>query len=324
MNERREVVYRVGTGEEIPALPTAPLLSSADTPWEGLLLERHTVEAVDTGPVACRNHVVFVHEGPPVETEFEVEGELLRRRLVGDQVGLLPAGLPFACRTRAPSTFVLISVEPRFLDGVALDLSGRGWVELAPRLGVEDALVHGISRALQAEAAAGERASLLYGESMAVALAVHLAKEYANGAGGLVEPSGGLTRQQLRTAMDYLHAHLAENMHLDHLAAAVGMSPFHFSRRFRRSTGVPPHRYLIRLRVQRARELLLRASRSMSLAEVATRVGFYDQSHLASHFKAAFGVTPGRFTAQRMRRGMLAAEPGAVEAMAAPCPPPVA
>jgi AraC family transcriptional regulator len=309
VNQRREVVYRVGTGEEIPAMPSPPLLTSASTPWEGVLLERHAAESVETGPVACRNHVVFVHEGPAVETEFQINGEQLRRRLEPENVGVLPAGVPFSCRTRSRTSFVLVSLEPRFLDGVALDLSGKGWVELQPRLGIHDPLIHGISQALQLEAAAGQAASRLYGESLAAALAVHLAKEYSPGARTLVEPSGGLTRQQLRTAMDYLHAHLGENIHLEDLSGAVGISPFHFSRRFRRSTGVPPHRYLIRLRVQRARELLLRSS--PSLAEVAVQVGFYDQSHLATHFKAAFGVTPGRFSAQRTGH-LMAAMPAPV------------
>ncbi len=297
MNHRREVVCRLGTGEMIPAVPSEPVLSSASTPWEGVLLERHVaVNGMDTGPVAFQNHVVFVHEGPPAEVEMDLDGTVVRRRLVADQMGILPAGIPFACRMRCPTAFTLISIEPRFLDGVALDLSGKGWVELTPEVGVVDPLVCGISRALQAEASAGRGASRLYGESLAAALAVHLAKEYSGGSKTLVEPRGGLTRLQLRKAMDFLHAHLGENIHLDDIAEAVGMSPFHFSRRFRRSTGVPPHRYLIRLRLQRARDLLLRSNPRLS--EVASVAGFYDQSHLATHFKLAFGITPSRFASR--------------------------
>lgn len=296
VNQRRESVYRLGTGEVSPALPAEPVLSSAATPWDGVLLERHAAESIETGPVAFRNHVVFIHEGPPSDVEIQLDGEPIRRRLTADQMGLLPAGVPFTCRTRTRTAFVLISLEPRFLDGIALDLSGRGWVELVPRIGVADPLICGISQALQAEAAAGAAASRLYGESLAAAMAVHLAKEYTNGTRTLVDPRGGLTRQQLRAAMDHLHTHLGDSLPLEQLAQAVGMSPFHFSRRFRRSTGVPPHRYLIRLRVQRARELLLRANPDLN--EIATQVGFYDQSHLATHFKSAFGITPGRFAAR--------------------------
>lgn len=297
VNQRREVVCRLGSGEVVPALPWEPVLSSAATPWSGVFLERHVAgSGVDTGRVAFRNHVVFIHEGPPSELEMQIGSEVVRHRMLAEHVGVIPAGVPFSSRTRSATAFVLISIEPRFLDGVALDLSGKGWVELTPEIGVTDPLVCGIAQALQAEAGLGAQASRLYGESLGAALAVHLAKNYAGGTKTLVEPRGGLTRLQLRTAMDYLHAHLGENIHLEDIARAAGMSPFHFSRRFRRSTGVPPHRYLVRLRVQRARELLLWANARLS--DVAAQVGFYDQSHLATHFKLAFGITPSRFSAQ--------------------------
>lgn len=311
-------MYRLETGEEVPVVPAVPLLTSAATPWEGVYLERHVAEGVETGWVSPANHLLFMHEGEPVEVEWQIGGEWVKRRLMPEQVGLLPAGHPYSCRTRSRTAFLLIALQPRFLDGIALDLSGRGWVELVPRLGVPDPLVSGIAQALRQEAAAGAGANRLYGESLGAALAVHLTKEYSAGARGLVEPKGGLSRLQLRAAMDHLHQHLGDHLRLEELARAVGMSPFHFSRRFRRSTGVPPHRYLIRLRVQRAREMLLRGT--ASLAEVATRVGFYDQSHLATHFKAAFGVTPGRFVSQRSFPEGIAPSPQASRRTAQPLP----
>jgi AraC family transcriptional regulator len=298
VNRRREAVYRVGTGEEVPLVPGTPVLSSAETPWDGVFLERHVAEGLETGPVTGVNHVLFMPDGDPVDGEWMAGGEWGRRRWLPRQVGLIPAGVPYGWRVRARTSFVIVSIQPRFLDGIALDLSGRGWVDLVPRLAVQDLLVAGILQALGEEAAAGAGANRLYGESLGAALAVHLVKEYSAGGRSLVEPRGGLTRLQLRLAMDHLHERLGEQLRLEELARAVGMSPFHFSRRFRRSTGVPPHRYLIRLRVQRAREMLLRGA--ATLAEVAVRVGFYDQSHLATHFKAAFGVTPGRFVSRRV------------------------
>jgi transcriptional regulator GlxA family with amidase domain len=61
----------------------------------------------------------------------------------------------------------------------------------------------------------------------------------------------------------------------------------------KRSTGITPHQYLIQQRVERAREMLTHTN--LSLSEVAYAVGFSDQSHLAHHFRQAFGITPGRF-----------------------------
>nr|WP_058998923.1 helix-turn-helix transcriptional regulator [Leptolyngbya sp. NIES-2104] len=68
------------------------------------------------------------------------------------------------------------------------------------------------------------------------------------------------------------------------------MSPHHFSRLFKQSTGLSPHQYVIRCRVERAKQLLLKGE--MTIAEVAATVGFYDQSHFAHYFRRLMGVTP--------------------------------
>lgn len=90
----------------------------------------------------------------------------------------------------------------------------------------------------------------------------------------------------------YLEEHATENVTLDQLAALVHLSPFYLLRVFRETVGLPPHSYLTQIRVARARRLI---SASMPLAEVATAVGFTDQSHLNRHFKALIGVTPGQY-----------------------------
>jgi AraC family transcriptional regulator len=97
----------------------------------------------------------------------------------------------------------------------------------------------------------------------------------------------------LRRVLDYLDANLAGAVSLADLAAVARVSVFHFARQFRAAVGEAPHRYLIRLRVERAKGLI-REGR-LSLAQVAAAVGFADQSHLNRHFKRLAGVTPGQF-----------------------------
>jgi len=88
---------------------------------------------------------------------------------------------------------------------------------------------------------------------------------------------------------------LAEPLTIDELAAAAGLSRFHFARQFKAATGHPPHEYLVRLRVDRAQELLRQHGRAWNFAAVAHEVGFSDQSHLTRQFKRVVGVTPGEF-----------------------------
>ena len=100
--------------------------------------------------------------------------------------------------------------------------------------------------------------------------------------------------QQVRRAREYLHAHSDSPVPLETLATTVGASKFHLVREFHRTLGLPPHKYHLRLRLGRARELL---AAGVGSADVATDLGFADQSHFYRSFKRAFGITPGAWAA---------------------------
>ncbi len=88
-------------------------------------------------------------------------------------------------------------------------------------------------------------------------------------------------------------AHLAEDIGLDDLAAIADLSAKHFARAFRQSTGMPPHRWLIERRIDRAKALLMEGD--LNLAEIALTCGFADQSHFTAAFRKSVGATPGIF-----------------------------
>jgi AraC family transcriptional regulator len=103
-----------------------------------------------------------------------------------------------------------------------------------------------------------------------------------------------LRGERLRAVVEYIRAHLDARLTLGHLAGVARLSPCHFARLFKNSTGLPPHQYVIARRVERAKDLL-RGEGRLPLAEVAAEVGFCSQSHLTRHFKRLVGVTPRRF-----------------------------
>ncbi|HWQ10797.1 MAG TPA: AraC family transcriptional regulator [Holophaga sp.] len=96
-------------------------------------------------------------------------------------------------------------------------------------------------------------------------------------------------RRELRIARDFLHAHLASRITLGDLARASCLSPYHLARMFTSTFGLPPHKYLEGLRVERARASI---AAGMPLAEAALASGFSSQSHLNRSFKRILGVTP--------------------------------
>ncbi|NJR63633.1 MAG: helix-turn-helix transcriptional regulator [Cyanobacteria bacterium CRU_2_1] len=101
---------------------------------------------------------------------------------------------------------------------------------------------------------------------------------------------GGLPQNKLRTAIDYIQAHLAEDISLEAMADHLGISRYHFCRMFKQSTGLSPHQYLIQCRVERAKQLLRQGK--MKISEVAIACGFTHQSHLHRHFKRLADVIP--------------------------------
>lgn len=99
-------------------------------------------------------------------------------------------------------------------------------------------------------------------------------------------------RADMRRSMDYLETHYREPVAVREVAAVAGLSDYHFMRVFRATTGLSVHRYLIQIRLNRAKALL---SRGIGSAETAVSVGLFDQSHLIRHFRQHYGVTPREY-----------------------------
>jgi len=169
-------------------------------------------------------------------------------------------------------------------------------VELLSAFGEQDRQIEQIGALLLPELeGAGPFGGRVYVESLANALAVHLLRYHSSlglkdGRGVAREPGGGLSKLALKLATDYVNDNLSGDVALDKIAGAVHMSPYHFSRMFKLSTGLSPHQYVIHRRVEVARGLL--AKTNLSLHEVARATGFAHQSHLAHHTRRLLGVSP--------------------------------
>jgi transcriptional regulator GlxA family with amidase domain len=105
-------------------------------------------------------------------------------------------------------------------------------------------------------------------------------------------PSRSRSQAAIQRTLEHIDQNLGQPLMLAELAALAELSIWRFATVFRQQVGVSPHRYICRLRVERAQELM---RRGVSAAGAASEAGFYDQSHLSRHFKTICGVTPGQF-----------------------------
>ncbi len=111
---------------------------------------------------------------------------------------------------------------------------------------------------------------------------------------------GGLPGGKLRRVADHIDANLCGELTLGELSGVVHMSPFHFARLFKRTAGVPPHRFVVRRRVDRAIELL--AGGELPIGEIARLVGYATPSHFTTVFRRITGITPTEYRRGRGER----------------------
>ena len=194
---------------------------------------------------------------------------------------------------RDPYHCLMFYLPRTALDAIASEAGAPrpGDLRHTPGVSVDDPVVRHLLSSLLAVIDKPQQANSLFLDHVALAITTHLACAYAGLNRNAGIPRGGLAPWQERRAKELMSASLNEELPLSRLAAECGLSVRHFARAFRHSAGMPPHRWLLMLRVDRAKELL--RTRALSLADVAIFCGFADQSHLTRAFTAIVGVSPG-------------------------------
>ncbi|MGH6939651.1 helix-turn-helix domain-containing protein [Hypericibacter sp.] len=163
--------------------------------------------------------------------------------------------------------------------------------------GYDDPVIRHLGAALLPALEGGGPLSGLFLDHILYAVAAHVLGRYGEaGSQGRRSARGGLSPQQLRRAQSLMLGHLGSDISLSRLAAECGLSVTHFSRAFRQSTGITPHRWLQARRIDMAMTLLRLGERT--LPEIAIDCGFADQSHFTKVFCKHTGVSPGRWRRQ--------------------------
>lgn len=163
-----------------------------------------------------------------------------------------------------------------------------------------DPVVYSLGTSLLPALEHPERASQLFVEHVSYALNLHIAITYGKMQPRFARVTGGLSPWQMRRATDYLIERLDGEVSLLDLANYCGLSRSHFSRSFKRSTGYAPHQWLARKRVERAKDLLVNTT--LSLSAIAIQCGYADQSHFSRAFSTRTSVTPTQFRRARLSK----------------------
>lgn len=288
-------------------LSNLPLLSSSQAGWSGIQLAHYRQLFVDTPEVSSSQHIVCIplgHQTPEhqtVDIEFFSEGQSERisfqeKDYANGCIQFFPTNVSYG--NCSDSTLKVLEwihcyLEPTFLAQIAHESVNPDRVELLPTLKKADLLIQQIGLALKASLEADGGGDRFYVDAMATALSAHLLRHYSTRIHRFKKYEDGLSKRKLKQAIDYMEEHLGENLSLKDIANELGMSRYYFCHLFKKSTGISPHQYLIRQRVERAKLLLKQPKRTV--ASIAMECGFANQSHFAKYFRQWTGVNPNQF-----------------------------
>lgn len=264
-------------------------------------VERHVVtpagQVVDIPPTPDQTIVVGIRGGQQVEVRSP--GGWRRMTYRAGTVGLTAGDrdqVVRRCPTAGSSTFEKINlyVPQAGVQRVVEECRAAGIRSAAPidNLGADDRTVEAFAHALVR--AIGRGAPDLYAQSAVQWLITHLLTAQP---GASADASGRrpapLTAARLTAVLELIRTEFAAPLSLDRLAAEARVSKYHFGRLFRQATGVTPHAYLVRVRLDAAREML--AETDLGVGQVARRCGYASASHFAAAFAADFGLPPGGY-----------------------------
>jgi AraC family transcriptional regulator len=262
--------------------------------WQGIILEKHLAGAEYTRTdFDVHSHLVHSFGSVPATSGWRVDGRNHRVQHTPGGVLIEPKGLHASVQvSRArPDVQWIIELEPA---GIEESLNGKPFSP-TPQLNLRDPQIDRLVEVLQAEVDSGCPSGSVFGETVGEALLVYLAQRYSSTPPRNDWGIGGLSRLRLKRALEYIEANLDGEVHLADLSKAVGLSPFHFAKLFKESTGASPHQYLLQRRIERVKDLL--RTSEMTLSEISLQAGFADQSHLTNVFRRFVGISPGKFRA---------------------------
>lgn len=276
----------------------SPLLSSLNANWQGIYLAHDYLLAGESPEVSAKQHgvAIFTHTDAAIQVERVLDGQFRQEQVAPGNILVTPADITHWARWYGAGGVILLGFDASVLAQASYDVIDPDRAELLPHFTTPDPLIQQMGLALKTVLEQSASGSRLYAETMMNALIMHLLQHYSARSPQWRDNSDGLSRSQWRQVKDYIQAHLDRDLGLEELAAVTQISSHYFCQLFKQTTGMTPHQYVIRCRIQRAKMLLRHTNQS--IASIAKQVGFADQSHLTRHFKRCVGVTPKVFLQQ--------------------------
>jgi AraC family transcriptional regulator len=276
--------------------PTLSSLSSAHAGWDGIAMESFTdVPAVSIPEHDHPTHFINLLTHGKLTAQWTMGGKTQTAENGPGTIYLLPAGTRDRLTWSAPSSRIVLVMEPRFLARSLEDTAHLNDVELIMHWNLHDRHIQSLILALHADLEDGSPAGPLFGESLAITLGHYLIRRHSVRTGAALARATAMPTARLNRVLDFINQNCARDLRLRELAEVAGLSSNYFCEQFKESTGMTAYQYVLQRRIERAKHYLRDPKFTVASAGAAT--GFVNHSHFTKVFRRLVGVTPAQFRA---------------------------
>jgi len=299
MNTEKESAFRILSHREgsvqpmFDAAPIGPL-----SPSSSLLVERRDLEPISWQSHLLRDQLLHFFMKPAVFGYSLKDAAIARIPVAPGQAVFCPRKEWHNIRWDERISVLSIRIPDSAIMEAARERLTERSLEIVPKHVVTDDRLTHLLFALDAERARGYSAGKLFVDCIETALANILLTSFNTFAPRSIRGKGGMAPHVLRRVVEFMHANMDKQIGLKDLADCAGLSLSHFSFQFRASTNQSPHQYMLRLRVERSKELL--TDSRLSVLDVGLEVGFRNQQHFATVFRNSVGVPPSVYRTQQL------------------------
>ena len=262
--------------------------------WSGYRLELLRIPAAGIlDRVSTPHHRIVFIVGGTCDVRYRARAHEGRHRLSPGTFCFVSRGYVFDRLSWKASRFesIMVDIADFDTDPNPIDAFGRTDALFDMYLGIEDARVATLIELMRTEIEAGCPTGSGYGIALSLALGARVASLCAT-IPSEYRRAATLSSKQLERIAAFIRTNLANELTIDRLAVLVNMSPFHFARCFKQTTGLTPHQFVTRERIERAKAML--AHGRQPIGDIALAVGFSSQSHFADVYRRVTGTSPRR------------------------------
>ena len=279
-------------------MPRPPTFSNAGQGESSLTIERYQQSSAEIDLPPLPDHRLTLHLSGLTSIEKLDQGSKRQWSDAG-QIFVNPAGEAKRCHFKGRPNLLMLHIPRSFINEVALEAFAvdPDRVVLVQQFAVPDLAVDQLGRLMMTEAETGGLGGQVMIDTLARALAVHLLRRYSSIAPARLDQPTPMPGWRLRQVIDFMKANLSGDLSLPQLASVAGLGSSQFAHAFRIAVGQPPYRYLVSLRIERARELLEHTT--LPVIDIAMQCGFQQPNHFTTMFGKVTGMSPRAYRQAR-------------------------